>query len=130
MPLFGQRGTPKEGHDCSINRDDIISFVDLLHVQKLDVSIFLFAIVKLSHFLSNIYFTILMFSFYFRFPLFLSIGKRSAWAYYKILSKLIMSMILRMTLGEHIEKWNKINVLVMLMGLTKLKILIYVEKNE
>lgn len=42
MPLFGQSsaGSPKEGLDLSINRDDVMRFLDLLHVQKLDVSIF------------------------------------------------------------------------------------------
>lgn len=40
MPLFGQRGTPEEGHDCFINRDDIMRFLDLLHVQKLDIAMY------------------------------------------------------------------------------------------
>jgi hypothetical protein len=30
-----------EGSDLSINKDDIMRFLDLLHVQKLDVSILL-----------------------------------------------------------------------------------------
>ncbi|KAH7556846.1 hypothetical protein JRO89_XS11G0002600 [Xanthoceras sorbifolium] len=39
VPLFGQSdaGSPKEGQDLSINRDDIMRFLDLLHVQKLDI---------------------------------------------------------------------------------------------
>lgn len=39
LPLFGQRGagSPKEGHDLSISRDDIMRFLDLLHLQKLDI---------------------------------------------------------------------------------------------
>lgn len=41
VPLFGKRGTGtvKEGGDLSIKKDDIMRFLDLLHVQKLDVSI-------------------------------------------------------------------------------------------
>jgi hypothetical protein len=43
IPLFGKRGrgAPKDGWDLSINKDDIMRFLDLLHVQKLDVSILL-----------------------------------------------------------------------------------------
>ena len=43
IPLFGKsgRGPPKDGWDLSINKDDITRFLDLLHVQKLDVSILL-----------------------------------------------------------------------------------------
>ncbi|XP_059462274.1 transcription elongation factor SPT6 homolog isoform X3 [Corylus avellana] len=39
IPLFGKRGrgTPKDGWDLSINKDDIMRFLDLLHVQKLDI---------------------------------------------------------------------------------------------
>lgn len=41
IPLFGERGLgiSKEGQDLSVNRDDIIRFLDLHHVQKLDVSV-------------------------------------------------------------------------------------------
>ena len=35
MPLFGET----RGQDLSVNRDDIIRFLDLHHVQKLDVSV-------------------------------------------------------------------------------------------
>ena len=43
VPLFGNRGmgTAKEGGDLSIDKVDIMRFLDLLHVQKLDVSILL-----------------------------------------------------------------------------------------
>ncbi|KAM4091529.1 hypothetical protein ACJW30_09G142700 [Castanea mollissima] len=39
VPLFGKRGTGtvKEGGDLSIKKDDIMRFLDLLHVQKLDI---------------------------------------------------------------------------------------------
>ncbi|XP_030926498.1 transcription elongation factor SPT6 homolog isoform X4 [Quercus lobata] len=39
VPLFGKRGmgTVKEGGDLSIKKDDIMRFLDLLHVQKLDI---------------------------------------------------------------------------------------------
>ncbi|KAG7962184.1 hypothetical protein I3843_09G052600 [Carya illinoinensis] len=39
VPLYGKRGrgTPKDGWDLSINKDDIMRFLDLLHVQKLDI---------------------------------------------------------------------------------------------
>ncbi|XP_044467920.1 transcription elongation factor SPT6 homolog [Mangifera indica] len=39
VPLFGHRGagSPKEGQDLSITRRDIWRFLDLLHVQKLDI---------------------------------------------------------------------------------------------
>lgn len=41
IPLFGERGVgnSKEGQDLSVNRDDIIRFLELHHVQKLDVSV-------------------------------------------------------------------------------------------
>lgn len=39
VPLFGRGLGSKEGQDLSVNRDDIIRFLDLQHVQKLDVSI-------------------------------------------------------------------------------------------
>ncbi|KAF3442193.1 hypothetical protein FNV43_RR16109 [Rhamnella rubrinervis] len=39
IPLFGNRGSgsSKEGQDLLVNRDDIIRFLDLHHVQKLDI---------------------------------------------------------------------------------------------
>ncbi|PON81487.1 Transcription elongation factor [Trema orientale] len=39
IPLFGERGlgNSKEGQDLSVNRDDIIRFLDLHHVQKLEI---------------------------------------------------------------------------------------------
>lgn len=41
LPLFGKRDSEnsKEGLELSVNRDDIIRFLDLHHVQKLDVGI-------------------------------------------------------------------------------------------
>ena len=39
IPLFGKSGLGSSGQDLSVNRDDIIRFLDLHHVQKLDVSI-------------------------------------------------------------------------------------------
>jgi hypothetical protein len=48
IPLFGKRGrgTPKDGWDLSINKADSMRFLDLLHVQKLDVSILLSKLVS------------------------------------------------------------------------------------
>lgn len=39
VPLLRSKGTSEAGHDLSINKDDIMRFLDLVHVQKLDVSI-------------------------------------------------------------------------------------------
>lgn len=39
VPLLRNQGTFEAGHDLSINKDDIMRFLDLVHVQKLDVSI-------------------------------------------------------------------------------------------
>lgn len=77
IPLFSQTGagSPKEGQDLSINRDDLIRFLDLLHVQKLDVSIICST---LAYFSSSIL-TMLSFStLCFRSHLLLCIGGRSA----------------------------------------------------
>lgn len=37
VPLLRSKGTSEAGHDLSINKDDIMRFLDLVHVQKLDV---------------------------------------------------------------------------------------------
>ncbi|CAK9170436.1 unnamed protein product [Ilex paraguariensis] len=39
VPLFGKRGigTTEEGNELSINKDDIMRFLDMMHVQKFDV---------------------------------------------------------------------------------------------
>lgn len=37
--LFGRNiGTTEEGHELSIVKEDIMRFLELMHVQKLDVS--------------------------------------------------------------------------------------------
>lgn len=69
MPFFG-----KTGLGNSITRDDIIGFLNLHHVQKLDVSILVTDNILFN--LSDIYFINL--SSLFRFPLLLCIGKRIA----------------------------------------------------
>ncbi|KAK3010331.1 hypothetical protein RJ639_013024 [Escallonia herrerae] len=39
LPLFGKTdtGTTEEGHELSIDKDDVMRFLELMHVQKLDV---------------------------------------------------------------------------------------------
>ena len=58
VPLLRSKGTSEAGHDLSINKDDIMRFLDLVHVQKLDVSICYFTLLD---FFSTFYISITTF---------------------------------------------------------------------
>lgn len=78
LPLFGKSGLPKDGWDLSINKDDIMRFLELRHVQKLDVCMLLSALMALLCLIWS--FSLLFWHFLhaFRSPLLLCIERRSA----------------------------------------------------